>query len=91
MYRASRLRGRDVAELPRRNYSLTSRELAMGIGRSVLRGLKDRVLSRYGEKIVSNLGDTSSDAPNKFSEPKRNLYEEMEKEGRIEKKPGSDR
>ena len=63
----------------------------MGIGRNVLRGLKDKLMSRYGEKIVSNLGDTSSDAPNKFSEPKRNLYEEMEREGRIEKKPGEDR
>jgi len=48
-------------------------------------------MSRYGERIVSSLGDTSSDAPNKFSEPKRNLYEELEKEGRIDKKPGSDR
>ena len=63
----------------------------MGIGRSLIKGLKDRVLDRWGERIVSNLGDTSSDAPNKFSEPKRNLYEQMEKEGRIEKKPGEDR
>ncbi len=63
----------------------------MGIARSVLRGLKDKVMSRYGEKIVSTLGDTSSDAPNKFSEPKRNLYDELEKEGRIDKKPGDDR
>jgi hypothetical protein len=63
----------------------------MGIGRSLIRGIKDKVMSRYGEKIVSSLGDTSSDAPNKFSEPKRSLYEELEKEGRIEKKPGSDR
>ena len=63
----------------------------MGIARSVLRGLKDKVMSRYGEKIVSTLGDTSSDAPNKFSEPKRNLYDELEKEGRIDKKPGDNR
>lgn len=63
----------------------------MGIGRSLIRGIKDKVMSRYGEKIVSSLGDTSSDAPNKFSEPKRNLYEELEKEGRIEKKPGDNR
>ncbi|MSQ04128.1 MAG: hypothetical protein EXR71_19935 [Myxococcales bacterium] len=63
----------------------------MGIGRNVLRGLKEKLMSRYGEKIVANLGDTSSDAPNKFSEPKRNLYEEMEREGRIEKKEGEDR
>ncbi|MSQ03077.1 MAG: hypothetical protein EXR71_14515 [Myxococcales bacterium] len=63
----------------------------MGIARSVLRGLKDKVMSRYGEKIVSTLGDTSSDAPNKFSEPKRDLYDALEKDGRIDKKPGSDR
>lgn len=63
----------------------------MGIGRDLIRGLKNKVMSRYGEKIVSSLGDTSSDAPNKFSEPKRNLYEEMERDGKIEKKPGEDR
>ncbi len=63
----------------------------MGIGRDLIRGLKNKVMSRYGEKIVSTLGDTSSDAPNKFSEPKRNLYEEMEREGKIEKKSGEDR
>ena len=63
----------------------------MGIGQRLIKGIKDRVLNRYGEKIVTNLGDTSSDAPNKFSEPKRKLYEEMDREGRIEKKPGSDR
>lgn len=63
----------------------------MGIARSVLRGLKDKVMSRYGEKIVSSLGDTSSDAPNKFSEPKRNLYDELERDGKIDKKPGDNR
>ncbi len=63
----------------------------MGVARNLIKGLKDKVLDRWGEKIVTNLGDTSSDAPNKFSEPKRNLYEEMEKEGKIEKKPGGDR
>ncbi|MBM4391563.1 MAG: hypothetical protein FJ090_10620 [Deltaproteobacteria bacterium] len=63
----------------------------MGVARNLIKGLKDKFLDRWGEKIVTNLGDTSSDAPNKFSEPKRNLYEEMEKEGKIEKKPGGDR
>ncbi len=63
----------------------------MGVARNLIKGLKDKVLDRWGERIVSNLGDTSSDAPNKFSEPKRNLYDEMEKEGKIEKKEGSDR
>ncbi len=63
----------------------------MGVARNLIKGLKDKILDRWGEKIVTNLGDTSSDAPNKFSEPKRNLYEELEKEGKIEKKPGGDR
>ena len=49
----------------------------MGLAGSVFKRVKDRILDKYGDKIVSNLGDTSSDAPNKFSAPKRNLYEEM--------------
>lgn len=63
----------------------------MGIAGKLVRGLKNRVLDKWGERIVSNLGDTSADAPNKFSEPKRQLYEEMEKSGRIEKKSEDDR
>ncbi len=58
----------------------------MGIARNLLRGVKDRFLSKYGEKIVANLGDTSSDAPSKWSEPKRNLYEKLEKEGALDEK-----
>jgi hypothetical protein len=63
----------------------------MGLARNLLKGVKDKLMSRYGERIVSNLGDTSSDAPNKFSEPKRQLYEEMEKDGRISGEKGGDR
>ena len=63
----------------------------MGLARNLIKGVKDKLMSRYGEKIVSNLGDTSSDAPNKFSEPKRQLYEEMEKDGRITSEKGGDR
>lgn len=63
----------------------------MGVARNLFKGIKDRLLDKWGERIVSNLGDTSSDAPNKFSAPKRDLYDEMEKEGKIEKKEGSDR
>lgn len=63
----------------------------MGIARSLIRGVKEKILSRYGEKIVTNLGDTSSDAPNKFSEPKRNLYEQMEAEGTLDPNVKADR
>lgn len=63
----------------------------MGLARNVLKGVKSAILSKYGEKIVSNLGDTSSDAPNKFSAPKRTLYEEMEADGRLEENTKADR
>lgn len=63
----------------------------MGIAGSLLKGVKDKIMSRYGEKIVSSLGDTSSDAPNKFSAPKRNLYEKLEAEGKLDEKKGADR
>lgn len=55
----------------------------MGIGRSVIKGLKDRIMKSYGEKIVTNIADTSSDAPNKFSVPKRDLYDKLKDEGQI--------
>lgn len=63
----------------------------MGIARNLLKGVKDKILKSYGEKIVTNLGDTSSDAPNKFSEPKRQLYEQMAAEGKLEANNKADR
>lgn len=56
----------------------------MGVARSLVKGLKDRILKNYGEKIVSNLADTSSDAPNKFAEPKRDLYDKMKADGQLD-------
>ena len=56
----------------------------MGIGRSLLKGIKDKLLKDYGERIVTNLADTSSDAPNKFAEPKRNLYDKLKEEGQLD-------
>lgn len=55
----------------------------MGIARSVLKGLKDGIMKKYGEKLVSNLADTSSDAPNKFAAPKRDLYDKLKQEGAL--------
>ncbi len=56
----------------------------MGIARSLLKGVKDKLLKNYGERLVSNLADTSSDAPNKFSAPKRDLYDKLKEEGQID-------
>ena len=56
----------------------------MGIGRSLLKGIKDRLLKDYGERIVTNLADTSSDAPNKFAAPKRDLYDKLKEEGQLD-------
>lgn len=56
----------------------------MGVARSFLKGIKDKLLKNYGEKIVSNLADTSSDAPNNFAAPKRDLYDKLKEEGQID-------
>ncbi|MFN7147298.1 MAG: hypothetical protein ACK4YP_26255 [Myxococcota bacterium] len=56
----------------------------MGVARSLLKGIKDKLLKSYGEKLVSNLADTSSDAPNKFAAPKRDLYDKLKQEGQID-------
>jgi hypothetical protein len=55
----------------------------MGIAKSLIKGMKERVLARYGERLVTNLADTSSDAPNKFAEPKRDLYDKLKSEGQL--------
>lgn len=56
----------------------------MGVARSLMKGLKDKLLKNYGEKLVSNLADTSADAPNKFAEPKRDLYDKLKEEGQLD-------
>lgn len=56
----------------------------MGVARSLLKGIKDKLMKNYGEKLVSNLADTSSDAPNKFAAPKRDLYDKLKQEGQID-------
>ncbi|MES2637843.1 MAG: hypothetical protein V4850_00105 [Myxococcota bacterium] len=56
----------------------------MGVARSLLKGIKDKLLKNYGEKIVSNLADTSSDAPNNFNAPKRDLYDKLKESGQID-------
>jgi hypothetical protein len=55
----------------------------MGIARSVLKGIKEKVMDRYGEKLVSSIADTSSDAPTRFAAPKRDLYDKLAEEGAL--------
>ncbi len=58
----------------------------MGFAVRAVKGLKDRFMAKYGEKIVSNLADTSSDAPTRFAEPKRDIYDELERSGALGEK-----
>jgi hypothetical protein len=55
----------------------------MGLGRSLYKGIKDKFLKNYGEKLVSSLADTSSDAPSNFRAPKRDLYDKLKEEGAL--------
>lgn len=55
----------------------------MGVARSLIKGLKEKLLDRYGEKLVTNLADTSSDAPNRFAAPKRDVYDKLVEEGKL--------
>lgn len=57
----------------------------MGITGKLLKTVKERVLGKYGEKLVSSIADTSSDAPSRYSEPKRDVYDKLVEEGRIGK------
>ena len=63
----------------------------MGFPGNVLRRVKARIMDRYGEKLVAVMADTSSDAPNRFSAPKRDLYTQLEKEGKVESSAKKDR
>ncbi len=58
----------------------------MGLASKMVKGLKDRFMSKYGEKIVSNLADTSSDAPTRFAAPKRDVYDKLQEEGALGEK-----
>ena len=58
----------------------------MGIGRDLLRNFKEKIVDKYGEKLVSSIADTSSDAPTRFAEPKRKKYEELERDGKLGEK-----
>ncbi len=53
----------------------------MGIKRrllkSVVQSAYTKTMDKVGSKIVAGMTDTSSDAPNAYYTPKRDLYESM--------------
>lgn len=53
----------------------------MGITRRLLKAavqsIYTKTMDRVGSKMVAGMTDTSSDAPNAYYTPKRNLYESM--------------
>lgn len=55
----------------------------MGLARNLIKGIKDKVMDRYGEKLVSSIADTSSDAPSRFAAPKRDLYDKLAEKGEL--------
>lgn len=63
----------------------------MGLARSLLKGLKEKVVGAYGEKLVSSLADTSSDAPTRFAAPKRDVYDKLAAEGKLDPNTRADR
>ena len=50
------------------------------ITKKLLRQSFTRFLDRVGSKVVSGMADTSSDAPNSFHKPKRQVYKDYVKE-----------
>lgn len=51
-----------------------------GAGRSLGQRVWTRLMDRVGSRVVSGIADTSSDAPNAFHKPKRDVYRQMEEE-----------
>jgi len=63
----------------------------MGITRRLLKAVVQsaytKTMDKVGSKIVAGMTDTSSDAPNAYYTPKRNLYESMVDEEDKEAQP----
>lgn len=66
----------------------------MGIARQLLKTVAQRAYTRFmdrvGSKIVVGLADTSSDAPDAYYTPKRDLYRQMVDEGSVAAPDASD-
>ena len=62
----------------------------MGIKRRMLRAAVQsaytKAMDKVGSRVVAGMTDTSSDAPNAYYTPKRNLYESMVEEEEEEEK-----
>jgi hypothetical protein len=62
----------------------------MGIARNLFktaaRGVYTRLMDRVGSKVVAGIADTSSDAPDAFYQPKRDVYRQMVEDERARKK-----
>ncbi|MEN9786203.1 MAG: hypothetical protein RLZZ299_1467 [Pseudomonadota bacterium] len=56
----------------------------MGFARNLLRGVKDRLVGAWSDRVLAHLADTSSDAPSNFSAPKRDVYDRLKDEGRLD-------
>jgi len=56
----------------------------MGIAKRLLkgaaRGVYTRFMDRVGGKVIAGFADTSSDAPDAYYEPKRDVYKKMVEE-----------
>jgi hypothetical protein len=53
--------------------------LLLRLTKKVLKKSITRFMDRVGSKVVSGMADTSSDAPNSFHKPKRDVYQEYVK------------
>lgn len=51
-----------------------------GSGKTLGQRVWTRLMDRVGSRVVEGIADTSSDAPNAFHKPKRDLYRQMEEE-----------
>ena len=53
--------------------------LLLTLTKKMLKKSVTRFLDRIGSKVVSGMADTSSDAPNSFHKPKRQVYKDYVK------------
>ena len=53
--------------------------LILNLTKKMLKKSVIRFLDRIGSKVVSGMADTSSDAPNSFHKPKRQVYKDYVK------------
>ena len=67
-------------EVPRYEHGDFSTNIAFKLTKKLLRQSFTRFMDRIGSKVVSRMADTSSDAPNAFHKPKRQVYKDYVKD-----------